>query len=45
MHVYSSNLLKGRYSIQPAEAERIAIEDSYKDISSQTDKSMVGINI
>ena len=31
--------------IKPYESERIAIEDSQKDISGQSDKSMVAVNL
>ena len=40
-----SGIEKKRFMIKPYESERIAIEDSQKDISGQSDKSMVAVNL
>ena len=40
-----SGIEKKRFVIKAYESERIAIEDSQKDISGQKDKSMVAVNL
>ena len=39
------SFLKGRFLVKPSESERISLDDANKDISSQTDKSLVGVNL